>query len=54
MAGIASAKQYKGQPQKSWSNEQWLQHSWVLVHSPWIDEDEREYWRHKIKELTPS
>jgi len=24
----------------------------VMVHSPWIDDHEREYWRDKIKELT--
>ena len=39
-------------PKKDWSKEKWLQHAHVMVHSPWIDDQEREYWRDKIKELT--
>ncbi len=50
--GLGNVKQYKGQPQKDWTNEHWLQHSHIMVHSPWIDEEEREYWRDKIKELS--
>ena len=49
---MPSSKQYKGQPQKDWTNEQWLQHAWVQSHNPWLDEDDREYWRDKIKQLT--
>ena len=52
MAGIGNVKQYKGQPQYDWSNAKWLQHAWVMVNSPWIDEEEREYWRDKIAELS--
>ena len=48
---MASAKQYKGQPQKDWTQKQWLQHAWVQSHNPWIAEDDREYWKDKIKEL---
>ena len=50
--GISSSKQYKGQPQKDWTKKQWLQHARVQSHNPWNSEDEREYWRDKIKELT--
>ena len=39
-------------PKKDWTNDHWLKHAHVMVHSPWIDEDEREYWKDKIKELT--
>ncbi len=49
-----SLKDYIGPntPKKDWSKEKWLQHAHVMVHSPWIDKDEREYWKDKIKELT--
>ena len=48
---IGNVRQYKGQPRKDWTNDHWLQHANIMVHSPWIDEDEREYWKDKIKEL---
>ena len=46
-----SLKDYEG-PKKDWNKEQWLQHAWVQRWNPWISEDDREYWRDKIKELT--
>ena len=45
-----SLKDHMG-PKKDWDDEKWLQHAHVMVHSPWIDDHEREYWRDKIKEL---
>jgi len=45
-----SLKDHMG-PKKDWTKEQWLKHSHMMVHSPWIDEDERDYWKHKITEL---
>ena len=39
-------------PKKDSTNKDWVQHAHVMVHSPWIDEDERDYWKDKIKELT--
>ena len=45
-------KDYIKEPKKDWSNKKWLQHAWVQSHNPWISEDDREYWRDKIKELT--
>ena len=46
-----SLKQHKGQPRKDWTNDHWLQHAYVQRWNPWIDEEEREYWKDKIKEL---
>ena len=46
-----SLKDYIKEPRKDWSKKEWLQHAYVMVHSPWISEDDREYWRDKIKEL---
>ena len=46
-----NVKQYKGQPLKDWDKEHWLQHAYVQRWNPWIDEDERDYWKDKIKEL---
>ena len=48
---MPTAKQYKGQPRKDWVNADWLQHAYVQQHNPWLDEDDRQYWKDKIKEL---
>ena len=45
-------RQYIDKPRRDWSNERWLEHAHLMVHSPWISDDDREYWRDKIKELT--
>ena len=45
-------KQYKGQPQRDWSKNQWLQHAYVQMHNPWLTDEDREYWKDKVKELT--
>ena len=47
-----TVKQYKGQPRKDWTKEQWLQHAHIQVHNPWLTDEDRLYWRDKIKELT--
>jgi len=47
-----SLKQYIDKPRKDWDNKKWLEHAHLMVHSPWISDDDREYWRDKIKELT--
>ena len=39
-------------PKKDWSNKKWLQHAWGQSHNPWISEEDRQYWRDKIKELS--
>ena len=47
-----SLKDYIGRPRKEWTEKEWLQEAHIMVHSPWIDDAEREYWRDKIKSLT--
>ena len=42
---------YIKEPRRNWTDKQWLHHAQVMVHSPWISEEDREYWRDKIKEL---
>ena len=39
-------------PKKDWTKDDWLQHAWIQKHYPWIDEEERQYWRDKIDELS--
>ena len=46
-----SLKDYEG-PKKDWTDEQWLQHAWIQRWNPWISEEDREYWRDKISDLT--
>ena len=43
---------YIDKPRKEWGDKDWLQHAHVMVHSPWISDADREYWRDKINELT--
>ena len=45
-------KDYIQEPRKDWSDKEWLQHAWIQKDNPWISEEDREYWRDKIKELT--
>ena len=45
-------KDYINEPRKDWTKEEWLKHTWVQRHNPWISEDDREYWKDKIKELS--
>ena len=44
-------RQYIDKPRKDWDDKKWLEHAHLMVHSPWISDDDREYWRDKIKEL---
>tara|TARA_Y100001938_G_C7996278_1_gene382277 strand:+ start:255 stop:398 length:144 start_codon:yes stop_codon:yes gene_type:complete len=39
-------------PKKDWSKKQWLEHAWVQKNNPWITDDDRQYWRDKIIELS--
>ena len=47
-----SLQDYIKEPRKDWTKKDWLQHAWIQSHNPWISEEDREYWREKIKELT--
>tara|TARA_R100001510_G_C7619152_1_gene180489 strand:+ start:327 stop:500 length:174 start_codon:yes stop_codon:yes gene_type:complete len=44
-------KDYIKRPRKEWSDKDWLQEAQIMVHSPWITEADRDYWRDKIKKL---
>ena len=37
---------------KDWTKEKWLEYAWIQKHNPWITDDDRQYWKDKIKELT--
>ena len=45
-------RDYIQRPKKEWTKQEWLQEAHVMVHSPWISEDDREYWKNKIEELS--
>ena len=45
-------KDYISEPRRDRDDKKWLEHAHVMVHSPWISDADREYWRDKIKELT--
>ena len=47
-----SLKDYIKEPRKDWTNKDWLQHAWIQQHNPWISEEDRQYWRDKIMELS--
>ena len=47
-----SLKDYINEPRKDWTNKDWLQHAWIQQHNPWISEEDRQYLRDKIKELS--
>ena len=44
-------RDYIERPKKEWTDKDWLQEAQIMVHSPWISEDDREYWEYKIIEL---
>ena len=46
-----SLRDYIKRPKKEWTKKEWLQESEIMVHSPWISKDDREYWKDKIKDL---
>ena len=39
-------------PRRDCDYKKWLEHAQLMVHSPWISEEDREYWRDKIKEMS--
>tara|TARA_B100000131_G_scaffold265813_1_gene263470 strand:- start:1377 stop:1598 length:222 start_codon:yes stop_codon:yes gene_type:complete len=45
-------RDYIERPKKEWTDKEWLQEAHIMVHSPWISEEDRDYWRDKIKELS--
>ncbi len=47
-----SLQDYIKEPKKDWSKKDWLKHAWVQKYNPWISEEDRQYWKDKIEELT--
>ena len=47
-----SLQDYIKEPKKDWSKKDWLKHAWVQKYNPWISEEDRQYWKDKIKELS--
>ena len=38
-------------PKKDWTNKQWIEYCSIQVHNPWINEQEREYYKDKLHDL---
>ena len=36
---------------RDWSDKEWLEYCSVHMHNPWINEEEREYYRDKFNDL---
>ena len=49
-----SLQDYIKEPRKDWVKDDWLKHSWIQKDNPWISEDDRQYWRDKIKQILNS
>ena len=47
-----SLQDYIKEPRKDWSKKDWLKHAWVQKNNHWISEEDRQYWRDKIDEIT--
>ena len=45
-----SLKDYQ-QPKRDWSNKQWLDYCSIHMHNPWINEEERSYYKDKFNDL---
>ena len=39
-------------PKKDWTNKQWIEYCSIQVHNPWINAEEREYYKDKLHDLT--
>ena len=46
-----SLKDYIREPKKDWTDKQWLQYAYVQVHNPWLNEEDRLYYKDKFTEL---
>lgn len=44
-------RDYIERPKKEWTQKDWLQEAQIMVHSPWISEEDRDYWKDTIKNL---
>ena len=41
-------------PKRDWTNKQWINYCSIQVHNPWINEQEREYYKDKLTEIYSS
>tara|TARA_B100000131_G_scaffold259495_1_gene255080 strand:- start:392 stop:565 length:174 start_codon:yes stop_codon:yes gene_type:complete len=44
-------RDYIQRPRKEWTEKEWIQEAQIMVHSPWISEDDRNYWKDTLKNL---
>jgi len=47
-----SLQDYIREPNKDWTDKQWLQYAWVQYHNPWLKKEEKEYYWDMIKRLS--
>ncbi len=40
------------QPKRNWSNKQWINYCQIMIHNPHINQEEREYYKDKLHDLT--
>ena len=50
VGSVMSLKDHLG-PKKDWTKKEWLEYAWIQKHNPWISDEDRNYWKDKIKEL---
>ena len=48
---VMTLNDYIKEPRRDWDDKKWLEHAHVMVHSPWISEHDRDYWRYIIKKI---
>ena len=39
-------------PKRNWTDKEWINYCQIMIHNPWINAEEREYYRDKLKDLT--
>ena len=43
---------YIGKPKRDWTDKQWLQYAYVQYHNPWINQEEKMYYKDMITRLS--
>ena len=39
-------------PKRDWTNKQWINYCQIMIHSPHINQEEKEYYKDKLHDLT--
>ena len=39
------------EPKRDWSDKEWINYCSIQVHNPWINAEERSYYRDKLHDL---